>query len=204
MAKLSDSNYRAEWMSDPLAPEIKEAVLEIESGDSVAVSSLERYARGGSTLACFLLGDIFVHGRYGQVINHGLAVHWLKKSADGGSIEGRYRLAKFYEATDLHDAAIENYTILARKHDYAPAMYILGLKLFRGYGALKDLDKGIGYLSSADRRGHLHARHWLSHIWMQSDQPLTKRLMGLWKRIQMILPFVITTIKHPNSDRIRS
>src|SRR5690606_16984746 len=97
MTKEYGKNYLREWMKDPLAPQIKEAILQAEQGKQEGISVVERFAKNGSALTSFLLGDIYLYGRYGATVDESVAEHWLKRSAENGSLEGRYRLAKFYE-----------------------------------------------------------------------------------------------------------
>jgi TPR repeat protein len=203
MPKLYGENYLQEWMQDPLAPEIKEAIILAENGKKEGISIVEGFAKNGSALASFLLGDIYLYGRYGATVDESLAEDWLKRSADNGSLEGRYRLAKYYERKGAHDLAIEHYSALA-KDKFAPAMYILGYKYLTASGVEKDFSQAVRYLKEADKLGHLHAGHWLSHLDISEGRGILAKVRGFIKRIAIFFPFVYTKVLDPNSDRLRS
>lgn len=203
MKKQIQNNYVMEWARDPHSSQIKEAIILANKNSMIGIKSIETFANKGSALASFLMGDVYLYGRYGAIVDEAVAERWLKRSADLGSIEGRYRLAKYFERKGLHDLAVENYRVLAEREKFSPAMFILGYKFEEGHGIPKSRERALEYFIKADRQGHLHAGHWLSHIYLRKAD-FKSVFKGLVKRVKILIPFVYLKLRDPASDRLRS
>ncbi len=196
-------NLQKEWDSEPLASELLKT-LDIGKSDPVsAIESMKSLAAKGSSLSMFYLGEYYMYGRYGIERDFEAAEFWLKEAASGGSMEGAYLLARYLQGQGRYEEAEIEYKRLAER-GFSNALFVLGLQHYKGGWLEKDIEKSICYLEEAEKRGHLHSRHWLSHIFRKENLGFVYRAKGWIKWFSLIVPFVICKVSYPNSDRLRT
>jgi TPR repeat protein len=190
---LRDELYPAQFVA---------AATMLEDNASLAVKDLEVLAKRGSLLSMALLGDAYVTGNgVGRDVECGLK--WLQRAADGGSIEGRFRLAKYYAGLEEYDKAIAERRALCAL-GYAPAMYLLGWMYHEGRGVDLDVEKAIRLWEMADKAGHLNAKRQLAYLYRTGRFGIAKRFVGHLKLASLIPVFVRYMMRYPNSDRLRT
>ena len=202
MTTIQSENLAREWADDPLAPELWDAIQQMQSNASMGIESLEKLAGAGSALAMMRLGYVHLSGQYGVAENADMGEAWLRRSAESGSIEGAFRLANLLLAHGRVDEAMAFFCELSNR-GYSPATFILGLELHRGHYIPRDVPRAMNYLDSAMQQGHLRAAHWLSHILIREERGVRPLLRGLFIRLSMMVPFVRLTVYRPKSDRLR-
>ena len=195
-------NISREWSEDIQAPELWDALQRVKSEAPAGLRSLERIAYEGSSLAQMYLGHMHIGGRHHLPEDVERGEYWLRRSAEGGSIEGAYLLAGYLLRSGRHDEAISRYKRLADL-EYSPAMFVLGWQYHQGEAIEKNMDRAIFYFKQAEEKGHFFAAQWLSHIFMRSGMGPLTWLRGATKRIALTIPFVCAMVRYPNSDRLR-
>jgi TPR repeat protein len=203
MAYKLGENIQREWNEEPQRVELWNALQLFETDPELAIEKLTKLGENGSALAMMYLGAAYVHGRGGIDCDFTLGEQWLSRSAEHGSIEGGFILGMHCWCEGDFSRAETELTKLCGR-GYSPAMYRLGLFFFTGAAGEKDQSKGLHYLRMAEQAGHLHARHWLSNIYLKQNFGLLKKAEGVWKRIVMLVPFVRYMVAYPTSDRMRT
>ncbi|MDB5581007.1 MAG: hypothetical protein JWR80_6183 [Bradyrhizobium sp.] len=195
-------NLTREWSEDPWAREIWHALQLIKADPPSGLAALEELAEAGSPLSMMHLGYIYLAGQFGVGKDLRLAEIWLRRSSNAGSVEGKFFLAKLLHIDGRPTEALSLYDQLA-SIGFAPATYNLGLQYYLGEVVKKDINKSLLYFEQADAAGHLHSRHWASHILMKDKQALSSWMRGLLKRLKLFIPMITTMRSYPASDRLR-
>ena len=81
-------------------------------------------------------------------------------------------------------------------------MFVIGVQYTKGQWIEKNLEAALNSFQMADRLGHLYAGQWSSYIYW-NKRGVVNKTRGFLKLLSIILPFVYTYLKHPNSDRLR-
>ncbi len=196
-------NLQKEWDSEPLAPDLRKTLYVGNTDPAAAIESMKDIAAKGSSLNMFYLGEYYMYGRNGIKRDFEAAELWLREAASGGSIEGAYLLARYLQGRGRYEEAEVEYQKLANR-GFSNALFVLGLQYYKGEWLEKDIEKSIGYFEEAEKRGHLHSKHWLSHIFRNENLGLAFLAKGWVKWFALIVPFVICKVKYPNSDRLRT
>lgn len=200
MATRMGENIQREWDNEPLARELWEALRVRKEDRLKGAALLTELASQGSTLAMMYLGDLYIRGSNREEIEEG--EKWLIRSADGGSIEGRYQLARHYcEERSWNEARAELQALAVA--GYSPAMYALAQLLHRGDFGYKAVQDAIEYLRSAIAAGHLPSIALLSKIYRKEKFGLRVRMAAHWLCVTRIPALLKCTLSYPNSDRIR-
>lgn len=200
-SKLSE-NHTREWNDDPNAPELWDALKLIKSHSSEGIAALTQLAEAGSGLAMMYLGDVYLRGKYGAPQDLDIGEHWLKRSAEMGSIEGAYGFAWYLRNSGKYDAAIAEYERLSDLK-FSPASLALGLMYYRGLETEMDIDKALVYFRKSEKEGNLLAAKQISSIAMQFRMGPVSWCRGILKKIILFFPFIILATNFPNSDRLR-
>ena len=193
---------QAEWDADPAPGELLAALQLRAEQPNAMVQKLTELADSGSALSMMYLGDTLINGRDGVEADPDAGLEWLKRSAAGGSVEGRYRLAAYFVWTDQHPKAASEFEIIARR-GYLPAMYRLASRLHRGVDGQKNIPQAIDWLKKAIRLGHLPARGLLSLIYRTERLGIGKRIASHWHCAVKIPGTLRLITTYPMSDRLR-
>lgn len=167
------NTYLSELYADPHCDEVSEALFLRKTDPRSAVAIFEKFAERGSAISLCALGDIYAYGRYGIEADHAKAEQYLQKAKDTGSIEGAFRLAKFYEYRGNSDKAIEGLIALSEK-GFSPAAYSLGCKYVKGDIVDEDLEQAFFYFKKAEEQGHLISRQWVGYLFRKRKGLLNK------------------------------
>lgn len=201
MASRLGENIQREWDKEPFAGELWDALQARKHDRDTGIAMLTELAERGSVLAMMYLGYAQVSGD-GDRDQSALGERWLIKSAEGGSIEGRFQLAHHYQRQGNWEKALRELKILT-EGGYSPAMYALGLYLYRGELGDRSVPEALNYLRMARDTGHLPAMGLLSWIYRKEGYGLTGRLASHWHCLAKI-PAVAWYLWHyPNSDKLR-
>ena len=195
-------NASREWDADPFGPELWDAMELAEADPEAALCSIRKLAEEGSSLSMRVMGDIYLFGRWGLPEDTDLAELWLRRSAEAGSIDGAFLLARHLNGLANYKEALEQYRELADR-GYSPAMFALACAYKNGEGVERDLQKSMEYFRMADRAGHLHSGLWLAWLWRNENLGFAMKVRGYLKSFRMIIPFVNCNIRYPKSDRLR-
>lgn len=201
MKSCQSENLAREWKEDGQAPDVWDALQLMEVDPQLGLGNLQVLAEGGSSIGAMYLGHIYMTGQYGVNIDRDLGEDWLQRSANMGSIEGCFRLAKYMHADGRDSDAVVLYKQMSDR-GYMPANFILGVEYSLGEAVEKDAELSFYFFRKADAAGHLHARHWVSHILMK-DGSVLSWFRGILKKIVLFIPMMYYSIKYPNSDRLR-
>lgn len=196
-------NLRKEWDAEPQASDLLNALYIGETDPTAAMELMKEFAAKGSSLSMFYLGEYYMYGRYETERDFEAAEYWLNEAASRGSMEGAYLLARYFQGKGRYEEAEIEYRQLAER-GFSNALFVLGLQHYKGDWLDKDIEKSIGYFEEAEKRGHLHARHWLSHIFRKENLGIGYQVKGWIKWITLVIPFVICKVNYPNSDRLRT
>lgn len=195
-------NLRREWETDPHAHELWDGLQAMKVTPATGIKSLEKLGEDGSPLAMMHLGYIYLTGQFGVVQDVPLGEAWMRRSADRGSTEARYRLAKHLQTTGRGGEALCLYEALANA-GYAPASFVLGLEYFLGDIVAKDIAMSLAHFRRAYAAGHMHAAHRISFILMKVTRTPVSWIRGFWLRLYTLIPAVRLMVNYPNSDRLR-
>lgn len=201
MKAVQSENLDREWINDPSAPELWDALRLIEIDLGRGLAELETLAKRGSPLSAMYLGHVNMTGQYGANVNRHLGEKWLRLSADMGSTEARFRLAKYLQEYNRDEGAIILYKLMADQ-GYMPANFVLGIEYHLGEYVEKDRDLSLHFFRRAEAAGHIHAKHWVSHLLMK-DGRILPWLQGAFKKATLLVPMIYYSISRPNSDRLR-
>jgi len=196
-------NLDREWAEDANADELWDAVNILDASPSIGKNQLEQLAQRGSAVAMMHLGDALIYGRCGIAANLKEGENWLLRSAEGGSVEGRFRLANFYVRQKRDREALSHWIKLA-DWGYSPAIFYLGYCHYHGLLGLEvNLEQAIRHWRLAHQSGHFHAGIWLAQTYETDRSGLLKRIAGFWIRLKLFIPFVWYWLRYPTSDRLR-
>jgi TPR repeat protein len=198
-AKLGENTQR-EWDNEPLPGELWDALQLLEEDQVSGRAMLTDLAGQGSTLAMMYLGHSLTTS--GNDSELALGEEWLIRSAEGGSLEGRFQLFAHYERQQKGELAVAELKTLTDA-GYAPAMYALGSTLYRGKLVNQDIPEAVKYLNMAKAAGHLPAMGLLAWIYRKEDFGLSGRLAAHWHCLTKIPSLAWHLVRYPNSDRLR-
>ena len=201
MVKLGE-NIAREWEEDPDAPLIWDALQLIKSDSMAGLDALMQLAKNGSALSMMYFGNVYLEGEYGVEVDVSVGERWLRSSADAGSIEGKYRLAKHLQFKKSWDDAEILYHDLAERK-YSPAMYVLGQEYYLGENVESDIEKSIEYFEMAEAEGHVISAYSLAGIFMKERGDVVSWFRGVAKRIAICAPMARLITSYPNSDLLR-
>lgn len=202
MSEKVGENIQREWDEDPFPGELWDGLQALKQDRGAGIAKLTELALRGSTLAMMYLGHAHTSAAARTELESGLGKAWLIKSAEGGSIEGRYQLADHYVRQGDGDSAVSELKNLAEQ-GYAPAMYRLGGILYRGELVDRDVPGAVHYLEMAKQAGHLPAMGFLSWIYRKEDFGIAGRLASHWNCLVKIPVGFWYIFRYPNSDRMR-
>ncbi|WBY08953.1 hypothetical protein PIB19_06030 [Sphingomonas sp. 7/4-4] len=195
-------NLTREWSEDPYAAELWDSLKQMEVDPAAGLSTLHELSEAGSPLSMMHLGHIYLTGQFGVTKNVGSGEDWLKRSADSGSIEGRYRLAKHLLVSGKQNESMYHFDALV-DDGYSPAMFAVGYEYYEGKHLARDFAKSLLYLEKGRASGNLHAGVLLSHILIKHRKNVFARARGIWLRVKAIVPMIYYITNKPKSDRVR-
>jgi len=200
MASRLGENIEREWDAEPFAVELWEALSTLKLNRALGVNMLSSLAEQGSPLAMMYLGH---HLRlHGDVNAMPCAEMWLSRSAQAGSIEGRYQLAHHHQRSGNGAQTVAELKTLASK-GYGPAMYALGAILYEGELVRRDIHEAVNYLKMGKASGHLPSAAFLSKIYRKEKFGLRGRIASHWLCLAKIPALLWYALRYPNSDRLR-
>jgi TPR repeat protein len=201
MTSVLGENIQREWDEEPLAGELWDA-LQLRGQDRDAGNAmLTELATRGSVLAMMYLGHGYISGG-GDQAQLALGEEWLIRSAKAGSIEGRFQLAGHYQRQNDREKELIELKALAEQ-GYSPAMYSLGLRLYRSETRERSVPEAVTYLKMARDAGHLPAMGLLSWIYRKEKYGLGGRIAAHWYCLAKIPAAAWYIMRYPNSDRLR-
>jgi TPR repeat protein len=200
MTKRLGENIQREWDEEPLAGELWDALQARKRDRAEGIALLNDLAGRGSALAMMYLGHAQVRGEDQDQV--ALGEQWLIKSATRGSIEGRFQLAQHYKRQKDGSKALAELKALASQ-GYTPAMYDLGLLLFRGELVDKSVPKAVGYLKMAISGGHLPSMGLLAKIYRKEKFGIGGRIASHWLCLTKLPALIRLMSRYPSSDRLR-
>lgn len=188
--------------SEPF-PELLLKKLDLFGVDpNLAISDLEVLAKNGSPYSMSVVGDLYVHQSDNEkIVEDG--VDLFLKAAELGSVDGKYRLAKYYSEIGRYSDAVSLRIDLSER-GYAPAMYLLGWMYCKGRGVRMDQDKAVEYWKKSEKCGHLRARRHLAAIYRSGSYGFSKIFIGICLLIKLYGPYIYYSIYYPSSDRLRT
>lgn len=201
MASGIGENIQREWDEEPLAGELWDALEICRQDRDAGISILTELATRGSALAMMYLGHGYVSGG-GDPAQLALGEEWLIRSARAGSIEGRFQLAGHYQRQDDREKALSELKTLAAQ-GYSPAMYSLGLSLYRDQLGPRSVPEALQYLKMAKEAGHLPAGGALSWIYRKEKYGLVGRIASHWYCLTKLPATAWYLLRYPDSDRLR-
>jgi TPR repeat protein len=203
MKQRLGENLSREWNADPHAPELWDSLQLIKSEPAAGLQMLSQLAEDGSSLAMMYLGEVYLHGRYDIGRDERLGEYWLRRSAEGGSLEGAFGLAWHLLNSGKSSEAFAEYRRLSELK-YSPAQFALGWQYCSGIVVERDLVKALAYFRLAEEQGHLQAANQICRILMRPEMGPVSWLRGLIKKIALAIPFIKLAVNYPSSDRLRT
>ena len=198
-AKLGE-NFQGEWDEEPFPDALWDGIEALDQDRAAGIEMMTSLAERGSALAMMYLGHALSED--GDRDDAASAEMWLTRSAEAGSIEGRYQLAWHYLTVGNRPAARAEFETLAAR-GYAPAMYNLGQFLFRGQLFDRDVAEAVKYLKMAAAAGHIPAMGYLSWIYRKEKFGISGRIASHWLCLTKIPAAIWYLTRYPNSDRLR-
>jgi TPR repeat protein len=194
-------NIQREWDEEPLARELWEALQARKKDRCEGAAMLTNLAGRGSALAMMYLGHACAADDDRDQAARG--EEWLIRSAEAGSIEGRFQLARHYERQGAWEKARKELEILAAK-SYSPAMYFLGRLFYWGDLKNRDASKAVAYLKLAIDAGDLPSIPMLAQISREEKSGMRDRITAHWVLLKSIPTLLRCVWSYPNSDRLRA
>ena len=195
-------NISHEWDECPCAKDLWRALQLIKEDNTAGVYELNKISARGSALSMMYLGHGFFIGRYGLEKNPSLGEKWLRSSAEHGSIEAIYVLAKNFEATGKGTEAVATFK-QAAELGYSPAMFVLGLRYYFGQDVDHDLARAHQYFKKAADAGHLYGVLWEAHTRRKLRNSAITSIRYLWVRVSIVFRLIYALVTYPSSDRLR-
>jgi TPR repeat protein len=195
-------NIAREWEEEPRAQELWDAFQLLKFNSVAGLSQFEALAELGSRLAQMYLGSYRISGKYGVPKDRGIGEFWLKCSAERGSIEASYGLARTLMMAKRIDEAREYYEKIGAL-GYAPAFFALGSMYHTGRVVEKNTQRALAYLEKAERPGHLRAACYRCRILMGPNSRAFVRVGSMIRLIALMVKSARFAISYPASDRLR-
>ena len=190
-----------EWEREPDVERLWGATDLLKTDVLTAIKKLEDLSMEGSALSMMYLGDTYLYGRKVEIdLERG--ERWMRQSVARGSIEGMYRLARYYQSQGRNDEA-KCILVQLCDHGFSPAMYILGLMYYEGSGVEKDINMAEKYWTMAELNGHIIAKQAISIMLRSGRHGIFGKIKGYVKLIQLLTYGVAYRILYPESDRLR-
>lgn len=194
-------NIQREWDGEPFPDLLWDALQARDKDRDTGLTMLADLAERGSALAMMYLGHAYVSNE-SEPDEVALGEQWLIRSAESGSIEGRYLLSIHYRMRDDWEKALPEMEALAAQ-GYAPGMYALGSCLYWGRECPRSVPQALRYLTMAKDGGHLPARALLAWIYRKEKFGLGGRIASHWNCAAKIPALAWYALRYPNSDRLR-
>lgn len=189
-----------EWDGEPRAVDLWEALQARKKDRDHGIGMLTELAGNGSALAMMYLGNTYVKDTDPDQIR--LGEEWLRRSAEAGSIEGRFQLACHYERQRAWETARIELEVLTEK-GYSPAMYDLARLLYNGNLGCSAVPEAVAYLKRAIDNGHLPSMALLSRIYRKEKLGISGKIAAHWLCLTKIPAVVRCMWSYPSSDRLR-
>jgi hypothetical protein len=127
---------------------------------------------------------------------------WFRKAMELGSVEGAYRLARYYLFKGDMSAARQALEFGVAR-DFVPALNTLGDMYARGYLGAKDFDQARALWQRASDLGQLNARVHLAKLFISGRYGVVKIIDGI--RLYLSAMVGVLKIADPNrrTDLIR-
>ncbi|MEG3155720.1 tetratricopeptide repeat protein [Sphingomonas sp. RB1R13] len=193
-------NIEREWDQEPLQSDLWNALQTRKQNNGEGTAMLTDLTSRGSVLSMMYLGH--AHVSSGDSDQRAQGEELLIRSANGGSIEGRFQLALHYQLQQDYIKVVVELKVLADQ-GYSPAMYYLGRLLYSGDLGYKAIPEAVGYLRMAIDAGHLPSMALLSLIYRKEKFGLAGRIASHWLCLTKIPAFVRCMWSYPSSDRLR-
>ena len=148
------------------------------------------------------LGSYRISGKYGIPKDREAGEFWLKCSAERGSIEASYGLARTLMMTKRVDEAREYYEKIGAL-GYAPAFFALGSMYYTGHVVEKNTQRALAYMEKAERLGHLRAACCRYRVLMGPNSRALVRIGSMIRLIALMAKSARFSISYPTSDRLR-
>ena len=126
----------------------------------------------------YYLGRMRLYG-YGMLKNNELALRYLTKAAEQGSLAAQQWLGKYYLQINKPDLALNWFKKAATQGDYNSQMYTAAAYLF-GYGAGKNPDAARRYYIDAARTGSPLAQYTLALEFLDGRDKSNRKLGVIW------------------------
>jgi TPR repeat protein len=195
-------NMSREWDEDPCRQELWRALELIEHDAPAGAQELENLSERGSALSMMYLGHALFVGRYGLEKDPVDGEKWLRKSAECGSIEGLYALARLLRDSG-RDAEAMGLFKQAAELGYSPAMFGAGWGYYFGLGVDRDIDRAYEYFKKAADAGHLYGIGWESYTFRKRKKNAITWIRNLLIRVPLVFRLIYALITYPSSDRLR-
>lgn len=202
MQEKLGENIASEWEHDPFADQVWDALQLIRAAPEDGLSALLTLGEKNSALALMYAGNNFAKGTNNIQKNEELAIKFLKKSFDLGSIEGGYILADIQMSNCQYGDAFKTYNSLI-KLDYSPAMYVLGYHYVFGLHEIRKYDEGEKLFERAAYFGHFYAQREFANLLIRRNN-ICKIIKGIIIIVKSLIPYVYFRYYYPNSDRLRT
>jgi TPR repeat protein len=166
-------------------------------------AALELYrslANDGYVQAQQFLGWMYARGQ-GTAVDYTQALHWLEKAASQGSVKAMFFAGRVLTESGRHAEALKHYRA-AESHDYAPALYRLGVMYRRAQGVPPDRALALTYLSRAANKGHFYARRELAIDDLANALPSAK-LRGLVAFAKLLPISIRMHLRNRYSDNLK-
>lgn len=154
-----------DWAAEPDQAALRRTFERMKTDAAQAVPELEALAGRGSLVSMILLGSLLYQGAPGLSPSPDRAKAWLRRAADGGSLDGLFRLSSVYVAEKDFAQARDGFADAAQK-GYLPAMNALAGMYSSGTGGPADPQAAKDLCEKASLGGHVIARARLARLLM--------------------------------------
>jgi len=158
-------------------------------------------AERGSIESQVLLGWMYLQGQ-GVHKDEEEAFQRFLCSAQGGSAEGAFNLAKCYARRGQHDLAFDFYQRAAEK-DFTPAWVRLGRMYETGKGITHDLELAYACYEKAALKNHMFGLKHLALLLLKGHRGAIGRMRGTWLFIKALYIAVRIGSVDPESEFVR-
>jgi uncharacterized protein len=167
-------------------------------------SAYEQYlklAKEGNGESQVFVGWMLEQG-IGANRNSDSAKDWFKRAANLGSLQGAFYYALHLIKHGEYEEAFTWITKAASKGD-VPSIFRLGHMYVHGRGTNINIEKGLYYLESAAKQGHIYAKRELTVLDMKGHRGLIKKLLSPINFLYVLFLGLVTVIRDKHSDDIR-
>ncbi|NQY32974.1 MAG: hypothetical protein HRT56_07360 [Coraliomargarita sp.] len=154
---------------------VSDAVQNLRFGKLEALIDLSELATGGNEWCHFVLGDTYLHGRYGAPKDFKLGQEHLLIAFEAGLLDAGHLLARYLSENGRKEDAYALFLKLVEKM-YLPSLFQLGRGHLRNEWPSSNRESGQSLLETAAKHGHMLSDEFNTWFKIFGEKSIRKKL----------------------------